>query len=574
MHRSWGTARVVQRWLGWTIAQPSLPIRAGRPIGAPAERGDDSRAWACDHALRGGDGGASAAAGPRARIAEGGLSVKAQAAGRRPATMAKQPRTATPPWRKRRRGSARQTPTQPPVEGISSAAALTAPASPMAMVAAAAARIETRLSAAVGRIQAAAVPVEPVPTAWTPVEGISSAAALTAPASAASMVAAAAARIGKRLAALPVAVQRLQASAVPVEPVPTAWAPVGAPLAPGASTPASPAAAAQLFGGRLAALSAAAGRIQAAAVPVEPVPTAWTRVGVIGPMTSVESAASAAPVVAAETAPAPVTIASAASVTAIAVVAVAAGVGIAAPAHPGASARPAPARSIKGGPPKAPRPRKSAELQTGPVSLPDVVVPVMATEAIVADAPHADTPAGLETAHLTFAVPMDASNLTTALVPMVAAIPFAASPSKPQVIDRGQDPGVERARSTSAQRIGDDAERLAAIRLEALGWRIIARNLRVSRAEIDLLAIDPADPPMLVIVEVRRRNRRDFGLAEETVDFRKRAMLRRAAGELAMRATLPDGRRLPPLPVRVDLIAIDRGPDGRPSMRHHRGIET
>ena len=131
---------------------------------------------------------------------------------------------------------------------------------------------------------------------------------------------------------------------------------------------------------------------------------------------------------------------------------------------------------------------------------------------------------------------------------------------------------MERARSTPAQRIGDEGERVAAERLEAMGWQVIARNVRVGRAELDLLAIDPADPPSLVVVEVRRRARRDFGLAEETVDRRKRAVLRRAAGELAWRGSLPDGRRLPPLPVRVDLIAIDRGPDGRLSLRHHRGL--
>jgi putative endonuclease len=133
---------------------------------------------------------------------------------------------------------------------------------------------------------------------------------------------------------------------------------------------------------------------------------------------------------------------------------------------------------------------------------------------------------------------------------------------------------VDRARSTPAQRIGDDAERLASDRLTALGWRIVARNLRVGRSEIDLLAVDPGDPPSLVIVEVRRRSRRDFGLAEETVDARKRAVLRRAAGELAMRGSLPDGRPLPALPMRIDLVAIDAGPDGRPSLRHHRGIEA
>jgi putative endonuclease len=133
---------------------------------------------------------------------------------------------------------------------------------------------------------------------------------------------------------------------------------------------------------------------------------------------------------------------------------------------------------------------------------------------------------------------------------------------------------VERTRSTVAQVVGDDGERIAAMWLDQLGWRIIARNLRVGRAEVDLLAIDPSVPRTLVIVEVRRRSRRDFGLAEETVGYRKRAALRRAAGQLAARQALPDGRRLPSMPLRVDLIAIDLGVDGRPSLRHHRGIEA
>ena len=133
-------------------------------------------------------------------------------------------------------------------------------------------------------------------------------------------------------------------------------------------------------------------------------------------------------------------------------------------------------------------------------------------------------------------------------------------------------PGMERARSTEAQRIGDAGERLAALRLEAGGWRIMARNLRLGRDEVDLLALDPGPPASLVVVEVRRRGRRDFGVAEETLGRRKRAALRRVAGEVAGRRALPDGTPLPALPVRVDLVAIDPGSDGRLSVRHHRGI--
>jgi putative endonuclease len=131
---------------------------------------------------------------------------------------------------------------------------------------------------------------------------------------------------------------------------------------------------------------------------------------------------------------------------------------------------------------------------------------------------------------------------------------------------------MERARSTEAQRIGDAGERLVARRLESMGWTILARNLRVGRDEIDLLAVDPAGAGSLVVVEVRRRGRRDFGLPEESLDHRKRAALRRAIGTLLERGLLPDGRPLPRLALRVDLVALDVGPDGRPSLRHHRAI--
>jgi putative endonuclease len=131
---------------------------------------------------------------------------------------------------------------------------------------------------------------------------------------------------------------------------------------------------------------------------------------------------------------------------------------------------------------------------------------------------------------------------------------------------------MERVSTTHQQRIGDAGERLVAARLEAAGWTILARNLRLGREEVDLLAVDPGPPPSLVLVEVRRRGRRDYGLAEETVDWRKRTALRRALGTLLEAGALPDGQPLPALPIRLDLVAIDPGPDGAPSVRHHRAI--
>jgi putative endonuclease len=131
---------------------------------------------------------------------------------------------------------------------------------------------------------------------------------------------------------------------------------------------------------------------------------------------------------------------------------------------------------------------------------------------------------------------------------------------------------MTRETSTPAQLAGDEAEALVAARLGAAGWVILGRNVRLGRDELDIVALDPGPPRWLVVVEVRRRGRRDFGLAEETLDARKRKALRRAIAALREQAELPDGTPLPSLPLRVDLVALDVGPDGTPSVRHHRAI--
>ena len=126
---------------------------------------------------------------------------------------------------------------------------------------------------------------------------------------------------------------------------------------------------------------------------------------------------------------------------------------------------------------------------------------------------------------------------------------------------------------TSAQRTGDAAEAAVAAHLAAMGWQVVARNVRVGRAELDLVAIDPAPPAELVIVEVRARGRRDFGLAEESLDHAKRRTLRRAIAVLRERGHV-DGTAVPSLPVRVDLVAVEPPLAGTttPRLRHHRGI--
>lgn len=139
------------------------------------------------------------------------------------------------------------------------------------------------------------------------------------------------------------------------------------------------------------------------------------------------------------------------------------------------------------------------------------------------------------------------------------------------------DPGMSAPRSsnigrTPAQRRGDAAESLVAERLVDAGWAVVGRNVRLGREEVDLLAVDPGPPPVLVLVEVRWRGRRDFGLAEETFDRRKRSHLRVALGRLLELGRLPDGQPLPAARLRVDLVVVepsDRA-SGPPRVRHHR----
>jgi putative endonuclease len=118
-------------------------------------------------------------------------------------------------------------------------------------------------------------------------------------------------------------------------------------------------------------------------------------------------------------------------------------------------------------------------------------------------------------------------------------------------------------RRTSAQRSGDAAEMLVADRLAAQGWTIHGRNVRAGRAELDLVAVDPGPPAELVVVEVRYRASRDFGLAEETITHRKRTVLRHGLSRLR-----EADASLPRLPFRFDLVIVEPGTP--PRIRHHR----
>ena len=74
--------------------------------------------------------------------------------------------------------------------------------------------------------------------------------------------------------------------------------------------------------------------------------------------------------------------------------------------------------------------------------------------------------------------------------------------------------------------LGRKGETLAAEYLAAKGFRILARNFRAGKAEIDIIALDKG---ILVIAEVKTRNTHYFGEPEEWVTPAKQKLLIKAA---------------------------------------------
>lgn len=115
------------------------------------------------------------------------------------------------------------------------------------------------------------------------------------------------------------------------------------------------------------------------------------------------------------------------------------------------------------------------------------------------------------------------------------------------------------------------------MRLADAGWSIVARNVRIGRSELDLIAVDPGPPVTLVVVEVRANRSSAFGRPEERVDRGKLRSVYRGAVELRKLGRVPDGPAVPHLPIRVDLVAVEDGPRlgrhaGGPILRHARGL--
>lgn len=73
---------------------------------------------------------------------------------------------------------------------------------------------------------------------------------------------------------------------------------------------------------------------------------------------------------------------------------------------------------------------------------------------------------------------------------------------------------------------GKKGEEEAQKELERQGYRVLIRNYRCRTGEIDIIAEKDG---VLVFVEVKTRTSLDFGLPQESVNFKKQARIRKVA---------------------------------------------
>ena len=101
------------------------------------------------------------------------------------------------------------------------------------------------------------------------------------------------------------------------------------------------------------------------------------------------------------------------------------------------------------------------------------------------------------------------------------------------------------------QQFGRAAEEAAARYLTQSGWRLLGRNVRIGRGELDIVA---RRGPVLAFVEVKARRTRTCGAPEDAVSpLKRRQVARLAELWLAARPWAMDGVD----DVRFDIIAVD-----------------
>jgi putative endonuclease len=129
-----------------------------------------------------------------------------------------------------------------------------------------------------------------------------------------------------------------------------------------------------------------------------------------------------------------------------------------------------------------------------------------------------------------------------------------------------------RERREPRARLGELGERISAAHLKALGYRVVATNVRVplghspsGRAVVGEIDIVAYDGPVLAFVEVKTRRREGLFAVQAAVGERKRRLLARAARRY--RRLLGVTRE----PYRFDVVTVLLPPGEPPRVRLLRG---
>ena len=109
---------------------------------------------------------------------------------------------------------------------------------------------------------------------------------------------------------------------------------------------------------------------------------------------------------------------------------------------------------------------------------------------------------------------------------------------------------------------GRAAEEAVCRHLRERGWQVVARNVRGTGGEVDIVA---RKRDTIAFVEVRYRGRGDFGEPEESIDRRKRLRVVSAARDYLAAVSPASWKQ-----ARFDVAAVTDGPDG-PVIRYYPG---
>lgn len=108
--------------------------------------------------------------------------------------------------------------------------------------------------------------------------------------------------------------------------------------------------------------------------------------------------------------------------------------------------------------------------------------------------------------------------------------------------------------------LGQQGEDAAARYLRRKGYRILERNVRAGRYEIDIIARYRDE---LIFVEVRSRSAEDAIAPEDTIGPVKQEHVRRAVEHYLARLNGP------PVYARIDIVAVILPPGGSPKITHY-----